>query len=149
MANNNQRINGQSFDISLGGTAIHVETFSLDVTDNTAVAKKDGKPDGWVQGDVEASGEISIDAVEFKAIAAAAQKAGSFQKMETFDINAYAKAGEDEFKVEVFGCKLIVSKVLDIDKSSSDKSKFTVPFKVTSPDFININGTPYLEANKA
>ncbi len=149
MGNNIQRINGMSFDFALGGTDIHADKFSIDITDNTAVAKKDGRPDGWVQGDVEASGEMTLDRTEFKLIVEAAKKAGSFQMMETFDINAFAQAGDDEFKVEAFGCKIIMSKLLDVDKTSTDKSQFTVPFKITSPDFINIDGVPYLESKSA
>lgn len=140
-----QRINGLSFDFDLGGKGIHSEKMSLDITDNSAVVKRNGRPDGYVNGAVEASGEIEVDATGLKSITDAAQSAGSFQSLEPFDIVTYAKVGSDEVKVEAFGCKLKVSKLLDIDKSSSDPSKFTIPFDVTSPDFVKINGVPYIK----
>ncbi|MNP76220.1 hypothetical protein D3C76_1734230 [compost metagenome] len=58
----------------------------------------------------------------------------------------FAKAGEEELKVEAFGCKLKVSSLLNIDPKGGEKSKHKVPFDVTSPDFVRINGVPYLAA---
>lgn len=142
---NRQRINGLSFDFDLGGKQIHSEKMSLDITDNSAVVKKNGRPDGFVNGDVEASGELEVDAVALKTITEAAGSAGSFQLLEPFDIVTYAKVGEEEVKVEAFGCKLKVSKLLDVDKSSADPTKFVIPFDVTSPDFVKINGVPYIK----
>ena len=141
-----QRINGKSFSFDVGGMKIHADNFSCDITDNTTASKKDGRPDGYLLGDVEASGEITVDRVEMKAIMEAAKTAGSFQALKEFDINAYADAGDDSFKVEIFGCKLKMNKILDIDKTSTDKTQFTIQYDVTSPDFINIDGVPYITA---
>ncbi len=140
-----QRINSLSFSITLGDTDIHVDKMSLDIEDGQQAAKKNGRPDGWVLGEVSAKGELDIDLSEFKKLKAAAQSAGSWQALEPFDIVAYAKSGDDETKVEAFGCKIKLSKLLDVDKSSSDKSTRAVPFEVTSPDFINIDGVPYIK----
>ena len=78
----------------------------------------------------------------------AARRAGSFRKLEPFDTVFFAKAGEDELRVEAFGCKLKVSSLLDIDPKGGSKSTHKVPFDVTSPDFIRINGVPYLDASE-
>ena len=50
--------------------------------------------------------------------------------------------------MEAFGCKLKVSSLLDIDPKGGSKTTHKVPFDVTSPDFIRINGVPYLDASE-
>lgn len=142
------RISGMNFDVNLGDLLVHIEKASLDITDNTAVAQTGGVPDGYVDGDVAASGEFELDSANFGLLIDAARAAGSFRKLEPFDTVFYARAGEDELKVEAFGCKLKVSSLLDIDPKGGDKTKHKVPFDVTSPDFIRINGVPYLDASE-
>ena len=137
------RFNGLSFVFDLGNFAVEAKKFTLDITDNTTQAKRKGRPDGVLIGDVEASGTITVDRGGLKAFSDAAAKAGSFQEIPTFDINSHAQAGGDEFTVEVFGCKVKLSKLLDVDTSSSDETEFELPFVVTSPDFVKIDGTPY------
>lgn len=138
-----QRINGLSFDIDTGSFSLKVKKFSLDITDNSKAAKRSGRPDGYLVGDVEASGEIVVGADGLKTLSEAAKSAGSWQDLAPFDINSYAKVGDDEVKVEAFGCRIKASKLLDIDTSNSDESEFTLPFDVTAPEFVNINGVPY------
>ena len=137
------RINGLSFDIDLGEFGIHVEKFTLDIEDGSTAATRNGRPDGTLRGAVSASGEIVVKRSGLKSFTEAAKKAGSFQQMPTFDINSFAKAGDEELKIEVFGCKVKLSKLIDVDKSSSDETIFTLPFEVTSPDFIKIDGVSY------
>ncbi|MEH6649980.1 MAG: phage protein [Motiliproteus sp.] len=139
-----KRINGKSFDFDLSGLAIHANKMTLDITDNTAVSKTKGVPDGYTDGDVEAAGEIEVDRSNMKLITEAARKAGSFRGLELFDITSFAQAGDDELKVEAFGCKLMVSSALDVDPNSADKSVFKLPYVITSPDFVRIDGVPYL-----
>lgn len=140
-----QRFNGLSFELDTGDMALHVQKFTLEITDNSAVAKRNGRPDGYLVGDVEASGEITVDRDGLKIITAAAGKAGSFQALEPFDLIAIAAVGDDEMKIEAYGCRLKVSSLLDVDKSSADETTFTIPFDVTSPDFIKIDGVPYVK----
>mgnify|MGYP003431380481 CR=1 FL=1 len=61
-------------------------------------------------------------------------------------VSGHASRPVDELRVEAFGCKLKVSSLLGIDPKGGEKSKHKVPFDVTSPDFIRINGVPYLDA---
>ena len=140
------RFNGLSFDIDLGDIGIKVKKFTLDIEDNSAVAKQNGRPNGELRGAVSASGEIVVDRAGLKAFTAMAKKAGSFQEMPTFDIHSFGKVGDDELKIEAFGCKVKLSKLLDIDKDSSDETEFTLPYEVTSPDFVKIDGVPYAAA---
>ncbi len=145
---NNTRMNGKAFSFNVGTMDLKADKWNLGITDNSAVAKKNGRPDGTLPGDVEASGEVTLDRIEFKKLSAAAKKAGSWQDMETFNIVSYAKVGTDENKVEAFGCKFKLESVLDVDKGSTDKTSFSLKFDVTSPDFVRIDGVPYIKPEK-
>ena len=140
------RIGGKNFDITLGDLQIHIESCTLDITDNTAVAQSRGVPNGHVDGDVAASGEFEFDTSNFNLLIEAARTAGSFRQLEPFDSVFFAKAGDEELRIEAFGCKLKVSSLLSVDPKGGEKSKHKVPFEVTSPDFIRVNGVPYLAA---
>ena len=142
-----QRISGQSFDTNIDGELIHVEKISLDITDNTAAASTRGVPDGYTAGDVAAEGEIELSSKVFKQLTAKARAAGSWRGIEPSDFLFYAKAGSEEVKVEAFGCKLVLSNILDIDPKGGALTTHKVKYFVTSPKFININGVPYLEAS--
>ena len=142
------RIGGKNFDVNLGDLLIHVENCTLDVTDNTAVAQSRGVPNGHVDGDVSASGEMEFDTSNFNLLIEAARSAGSFRALEPFDIVFFASTPSEEFRVEAFACKLRVSSLLGITPKGGETSKHKVPFDVTSPDFIRINGVPYLDASE-
>ena len=138
------RLSGMNFNVNVGDTMIHVDTASLAITDNSAVSQTGGVPDGTVDGDVAASGELSVNASNFNLISNVAKAAGSWRSMETFDILFYAKTAKDEMKVEAFGCRIKLSDILDIDRKGGQASLFKIPFDVTAPDFVHINGVPYL-----
>ena len=140
------RIGGKNFDVNVGDLQVHVANCTLDITDSTAVAQSRGVPNGHVDGDVSASGEMEFDTSNFNLLIEAARSAGSFRKLEPFDVVFFAKAGDEELRVEAFGCKLRVSSLLSVDPKGGETSKHKVPFDVTSPDFIRINGVPYLAA---
>lgn len=142
------KISGMNFDINVGDMKLHVETATLDITDNSAVAQTRGVPDGWVAGDVSASGELELDTANFNLLIEAAKAAGSFRQLEPFDQLFYAKTPTEEIRVEAFGCKVKISSLLNIDPKGGEKSKHKIPFDVTSPDFIRINGVPYLSAEE-
>lgn len=142
------RISGMNFDVSLGDLQVHIEKATLDITDNSAVAQTKGVPDGYVDGDVAASGEFELDSANLGLLIHAANHAGSFRKLEPFDTLFFAKTATDELRVEAFGCRLKISSLLDIDPKGGQKSMHKVPFDVTSPDFIRINGVPYLDASE-
>ncbi|MBC3410083.1 DUF2597 family protein [Pseudomonas sp. SWRI51] len=142
------RIGGKNFDIALGDLQVHVESCTLDITDNSAAAQTRGVPDGYVDGDVSASGEFEFDSMNFNLLIEAARTAGSFRQLSTFDAVFFGQAGEQELKVEAFGCRLKVSSLLSVDPKGGEKTKHKVPYEVTSPDFIHINGVPYLAASE-
>ncbi|WP_431078103.1 DUF2597 family protein [Pseudomonas siliginis] len=142
------KIGGKNFDISVGDLTIHVEACTLDITDNTAVAQTRGVPNGHVDGDVAAAGEMELDTTNFNLLIEAAKTAGSFRKLPLFDSVFFAKAGEEELRIEAFGCKLRISSLLSIDPKGAAKNTHKIPYDVTSPDFVKINGVPYLDSTE-
>lgn len=138
------RLSGMNFDVNIGDMLVHVDTASLTITDNSAVSLTSGVPDGAVDGDVSASGELNMNASNFKLICDAAKAKGSWRGMDPFDIVFYGKTSQDEMKIEAFGCRIKLSDLLDVDKKGGQASLFKVPFDVTDPDFVHINGVPYL-----
>ncbi|MEX9943265.1 phage protein [Providencia rettgeri] len=141
-----QRLSGQSFDFNIDGDLIHVEKVSLSITDNTAAAQTKGMPDGFVAGDVSAEGEIEISTKYFEIIVEKARAAGSWRGIKPMDFLWYAKAGNEEMKVESFGNKLILTDILDTDPKGGALTTHKIKYLVTSPDFVRIKGIPYLES---
>lgn len=141
-----KRISGQSFDFNMDGALVHVEKTTLSITDNTSAAQTQGVPDGWTAGDVSAEGELEFSTKAFVILKAKARTAGSWRGIPEVDLMWYAKAGTEEVKVEAFGCKLVLSDILDQDPKGGSLTTFKVKYLVTSPDFVHIDGIPYLES---
>ena len=141
-----KRISGMSFDVFMDSDLVHVETCSLTITDNTAAATTHGVPDGYVDGDVSAEGEMELAAKAIAILKARAQQSGSWRGIPPLDLLFYAKAGDEEQKIEAFGCKLNLSDLLNIDPKGGAVATRKFKFVVTDPRFINIDGIPYLEA---
>lgn len=141
-----KRISGMSFDTHMGGQLVNIEKISLDITDNSAAAQTRGVPDGHVDGDVSAEGEIELSTKALGILTGLARSAGSWRGIDTQDFLFYAKAGNEEIKVEAFGCKLMLNNVLDIDPKGGSITTHKIKYFVSSPEFVKINGIPYLEA---
>ncbi|WP_333891746.1 phage protein [Atlantibacter subterraneus] len=141
-----KRISGQSTDVRIDGDLIHIEKVTLDITENTAAAQTQGVPDGFVSGDVAAEGELELSSKAFQQLTATARRAGSWRGIEPVDLMFYAKAGNEELKLEAFGCKLLPTNLLDNDPKGGAVLTHKVKYVVTSPDFVRINGVPYLDA---
>lgn len=141
-----KRISGQSFDFNLDGSLIHVEKSTLSITDNTGAAQTNGVPDGWVSGDASAEGELEFSTKALAILKAKARAAGSWRSIPEVDLMWYAKAGSEEMKVEAFGCKLLLSDILDHDPKGGSTINLKVKYLVTSPDFVRLDGVPYLES---
>lgn len=139
-----KRLSGMNFDIDIFGTLIHVEKASVSISDDSAVSTTRGVPDGYTDGAVSADLEYELDTKNFKLLGQAAKRAGSWRSIKTHDCMFYGNAGGEELTIEVFGVKLLLESILDVDPSSSDKTKHKVKGLVTSPDFIHIDGVPYL-----
>ncbi|MBL0676639.1 phage protein [Aeromonas dhakensis] len=139
-----RRISGQSFDTTLMGMMVHVEKASITINDNSAVAQTRGVPDGHIDGDVSADLEFEFDSKNFNLLSEAAKRNGSWRGMKPDDVLFYADTGDETMKVEAFGVKLVLSDILDVDPKGGSKATHKVKAFVTSPDFVHINGVPYL-----
>jgi len=141
-----KRISGMNFDVNILGIMVHVEKATLTITDNSAVAQTRGVPDGWIDGDVTAETELELDTKNFNLLSDAAKRAGSWRGIAEFDALFYAKAGDEELKVESFGNKMTLSDLLDIDGKGANKLSHKIKCMVTAPEFVRINGVPYLSS---
>lgn len=139
-----EHISGQSFDFMVGGQYVHADNISLSITDNSTVAKTRGIPDGFVSGDVEAEGEITLKEREFAKFSKIAASAGSWRDIPLSNLVFVARRGGVLSKVEVFGAKFLPTDLLDIDSNGGSAATKKIKFFVTSKDFIKINGVPYL-----
>jgi len=120
------------------------EKASVSISDESDVAKTRGVPDGYTDGAVSAELEYELDTKNFKLLGEAAKSAGSWRSIRPHDCIFYANTGSEELKIEVYGVKLMIDSLLDIDPSSVDKSKHKVKGLVTDPNFIHIDGVSYL-----
>lgn len=144
-----QRISGKDFYIYLAGRMIHVESASLSIEDSSTVAMSHGIPNGWVDGDTKAQGELEVDTQGFLILTEIADEAGSWKGIPPFDMLFVASAacksgGFEGSTVEAFGCKLRINELINIDPKGAEKSKYKLTYDVTDSDFIKINGVPYL-----
>lgn len=141
-----QRIGGKDFHVTIMGIMIKVESASISIDDGRAVTKTNGVPNGFVDGEVSSSGELVVDQSNFSLLSAAAKKAGSWKGIEPFDTQFFASTTAERRKIEAHGCLLKISDLLDIDSKGGEKSTVKLPFDVTDPDFVKIDGVPYLTA---
>lgn len=141
-------ISGKNLRFTLGDLKIVANKWTLDITDNSSIVKSNGVPDGFADGDVEASGEIELTTANFNLVMKAAKDAGSFRGMPTFDAMGYGKTDKHELKVEMFGIRLKLSNVVDADSNGGSALLHKIPFDVTDPDFVRINGVPYLRPDE-
>ncbi len=142
------RVSGKNFTTNIDGDLINVVTATLSITDNSGVSQTAGVPDGYVDGDVAAAGELVVNASNFRIISEMAKRAGSWRGMKVFDVSFYAKYGNDEVKVEAFECRIKIADLLDIDSKGGTASTFKIPFDVTGTDFVRIDGVPYLRPDE-
>ncbi|WP_102794290.1 phage protein [Bowmanella denitrificans] len=139
-----KHISGKDFDVMIGDLLVHVESATLNITDERTTVKTGGVPNGYVDGDVSAEGEIELDTTNFLIVNEAAKNAGSWKGLPPFDVNFTAAGSETKMNVEAFGCLLKISDLLNIDPNGKEKKKHKLPYVVTDKNFVNINGVPYL-----
>lgn len=142
-------ISGKNFDTSVGDMSVHVDTATLSIEDASGVAKTQGIPNGKVDGEVGANGDLVLGIAEFNVIGEEAKRRGSWRDLPPFDLLFYANDNRgEEFKVEAFGCVFRIESLLNVDTKGGEKSTVTLKYDVTSPDFVRINGVPYLTAKE-
>lgn len=137
-------LSGQDFDVMLGDVMVHVENLSATISDNRKAVQTRGIPNGFVNGDVGCSGDLEIDSVNMKLLIDSARSSGSFRELPPFDIVCVGKNIDNEQKIELFGCLLQITDLFNLDGKGGEKNKHKIKFDVTSPDFVRIDGVPYL-----
>lgn len=142
------RIGGKDVNVNIGGLLVQFASISITITDNRAVAKTSGVPNGYVDGDASAAGEVEVDTANFNLIIEAAKKAGSFKDLEPWDVVFNAETARETLNIEAFGCLFKISDLLNADSNGTEVLKHKLPFDVTDKDFIRINGVPYLKASE-
>lgn len=142
-----KHLSALDFDIMVGDLLIHVENMTATITDNRQAVMTRGVPNGYVDGDVACAGDIEVDTKNFNLLTEVAKAAGSFREMPVFDIIYMGKNISETHKQELFGCLLNISDLINNDAKGGEKGRHKLAFQVTSPDFVRINGVPYLSAN--
>jgi len=146
-----KRLAGTNFTITLGDFAIPIDKATLGIEDNGKVSKSGGTPNGWMDGDVSASGDIELSPEAVGILTEVAKKEGSWEEMPAYDMLFYGKAvGSDgeEMKVEAFECKLRISDLLDVDRNGDAAPVTKLKFDVCGRDFVFINDVAYLSKER-
>lgn len=140
-----RNFSGMDFDVTIGDTMVHFESVSLSITDNGAVALTGGIPNGYVTGSFSAEGQLVVDTVNAKLLNNLAKAAGSYQTLPPFDVVFFAGDNEYQEKIEVFGVKLKITELLNLEAAGGSKVTKTLQMVVTSPDFIKVDGVPIID----
>ncbi len=140
-----KRVSEGGFSYSMGDLQVRAEKASLKIEDGRAGVKDSGVPNGYVDGEVSASGDIELDAANMSILGEVASSAGSWQQIGTTDMLWYCKGTKEEQKIEAFGCLLSLEDIVNYDPSSNKKALTKIRFEITDPDFVKINGVPYLD----
>lgn len=140
-----KRISNSSFTFILGDFCLRAEKASLSIEDGRKAVKDGGVPNGYVDGEVGASGEIELDSAAMLILSEEAASKGSWQQIEPVNLKFFAKGTFEEELVEAFGCLLNLKDVMDYDPTSDKKATVKIGYEVTSHHFVKINGVPYLD----
>ena len=126
------------------GLEVDFENVTLSIEDSGSEAMDKGRPNGFLDGEVKASGEIEVDLENYGIIQQAVRAFGSWSDFPVQDILFFASSDDLEEKVEAFGCKLYLSEVVNAKASGGEKLIKKIPYKVTGKDFVKLNDIPYL-----
>lgn len=141
-----KRISGKNMTFTLepSGLEIVAEEVSLTIDDSGIPAMDGGRPSGHLDGEVKASGDISVDLENFALLNQAAEEAGSFSQLPEQDFLFYGEADGFEEKVAAFGNKLKIAEAVNYKPSGGEKLLRKIPYNVGGKDFVKINDVPYL-----
>lgn len=135
--------NGRSF---LGGIPFQFDKITSTISDGMEAEKTRGIPDGYVEGDVGCEGEVEMKYKYFKQYSLLAKKHGSYRAIPAMDISYIGATKSDAFPVKLYGCKFTLDSIVEAEANDGKKTGMVkLKYKVTSPDFVDINGVPYLD----
>lgn len=138
-----KKLSGIDVAVKIGGYMVQFEEVSLSIEDKSKAVTSKGRPNGYVQGAVSASGTITVDTDNLLVLLDVAKSAGSWQQMDAFDVSFSAETKGTSLSIEAFECLIKMADLLKANPSDEEKLTHTLPFEVTGKDFIRINGVPY------
>jgi hypothetical protein len=139
-----KHLGGKDFDTMIGDKLVHVIEASVKITDGRKPKVVRGVVVGYVDGPTSAEVTIKVDHENFLLIEGQAKAAGSWKGIEPFDVSFSAEVKAGSKNVEAFGVLPMLEDVLDFKAEGGEEDTTTIKGIVTSPDFIKINGIPYL-----
>ena len=87
---------------------------------------------------------LKLDHENFLLVEGQAKAAGSWKGIEPFDVSFMAEVSAGTKNVEAFGVLPQLDEVLGFKAEGGEEDTTSIKGIVTSPDFIKINGIPYL-----
>lgn len=141
-------LSGKDFDVFIGNSLVHVIEASVKITDGRKPKMVRGIPKGFVDGPVSAEVTLKLDHENFLLIQEQAKNAGSWKGIEPFDVAFNANVTAGDKNVEAFGCLPQLEEILNFKAEGGEEDTTTIKCPVTSPDFVKINGVPYLTADE-
>lgn len=141
------RLSGKEIRTFVGDLQGVFEKVSIKIDDKRAVAKSRGVPNGHVDGEVSCTVSVTVDAANFLMVfGGLAEQYGSYRGIPELDFKAFGMAGSGGLTqdIDAFGVLWSIEDLLDADSKGGEKLTSTIRGEVTSPDFVNINGVPYL-----
>ena len=144
-----QRIGGKDVSSFVGNLELLMEKVDIKIDDKRAVAYSRGIANGFVDGECSASGSFTLDTQNFDMLLHGLVSDGeSWKDVKPQDIHLFAGAGDLTKDIKAFGCLLKVSDLWGTENKGGEKAVHVIPFEVTSPDFIHVDGKPYLSLNE-
>ncbi|ENN96908.1 MULTISPECIES: phage protein [Pseudoalteromonas] len=141
-------LGGKDFDIFIGNSMVHVMEATVKITDGRTVKKVRGVPKGFIDGDVEGEVTLKLDHENWLIVQAQAEKAGSWKGIEPFDVAFNAEVAAGKKNIEAFGCLPQLDEILNIKADGGEEDTTSIKCPITSPDFVKINGVPYLTSDE-
>lgn len=142
-----KKLSGIDVSVNIGGYMVQFEEVTLTIDDKSKATMSGGRPNGYVQGAVSASGSITLDTDNLLVLLDVAKNAGSWQQMEAFDLGFSAETKGTALNIEAFECLIKLADLLKANPGDEEKLTHTLPYEVTGKDFIRINGVPYADTS--
>lgn len=141
-----QHITGKSGQSFVEGVPFVFDKITASISDGMEALKTRGVPDGYVEGDVSCDGEVEMKYKYFKQFSVLAAANGSYRAIPAMDISYIAATKSDLVPIVLHGCKFTMESILEAEANDGKKAGMVkLKFSVTSPDFVSINGVPYLD----
>ena len=138
-----------SFALEPSGIEIEFEDVNLNISDSGKVVSKKGRPNGYVDGEIAAEGDVTLDWEEFEKFLTATSQFGAIKSFPPQDLQFFGKVseggGSSELDISAFGCKFSAKDILNAKASGGEKMTVKIGYQVSDPKFVEINGQEYEE----